>query len=403
MADIDHRAVAAQPSGIPELDRVLGSGLVPGSVLLLAGEPGIGKSTLLLQVAHTYAQRTGTALIVTGEESAGQVRLRAGRLGALHERLFLAAETDLTAVLEHVDAVSPSLLVIDSVQTIGDQHTDGVPGGVTQVKAVTAALVELAKRRTITTVLVGHVTKDGHVAGPRTLEHLVDVVLAFEGDEQTALRLVRATKNRYGPVEELGCFRMTRDGMEGVSDPSGLFIARHDRPVPGTCLTTTLHGRRPMLAEVQALATPPHEGPQRRSVSGLDPARVAMMVAVAATHTSVDLKGRDVFVATVGGLRAVEPALDLAIVVALASSVRMAPVRPGLAAFGEVGLAGEVRAVRDLDRRLAEAARLGVTTALVPVDVPKPPTGMTCVRVLDVSQAVAHTCSSAGLASRLGT
>ncbi len=246
-------------SGVPELDRVLGGGLVPGAAILLAGEPGVGKSTLLLEVAAQTARYQRRTLYVTGEESASQVRLRADRTGGVHDELFLAAETDLGAVLTHIEQVRPTLLVVDSIQTIGASGIDGVPGGVTQVKEVAAALIRVAKTRNITTVIVGHVTKDGSIAGPRVLEHVVDVVLHFEGDRNSRFRMVRAMKNRFGPIDEVGCFDLSADGITAVTDPTGLFVERHHAHVPGTCVAVTMEGRRPLLAEVQALVTP-HRG-----------------------------------------------------------------------------------------------------------------------------------------------
>ncbi|MDF9717113.1 DNA repair protein RadA [Nocardioides sp. ChNu-153] len=353
-------------SGVPELDRVLGGGLVPGAALLLAGEPGVGKSTLLLEVAAQTARRRTRTLYVSGEESASQVRLRADRTHSITDELYLAAETDLGAVLGHVDAVQPALLVVDSVQTISAPGVDGVPGGVTQVKEVAAALIRMAKTRGITTVLVGHVTKDGSIAGPRVLEHLVDVVLHFEGDRDSRLRMVRAMKNRFGPVDEVGCFELGSDGITAVSDPTGLFVEHHERQVPGTCVAVTLEGRRPLLAEVQALVTPtPAERP-RRTTAGLDGSRVAMVLAVLAQHCGIRLHQMDVFASTVGGARLHEPASDLALAVALASASQGKAAPLGVVAMGEIGLAGELRRVRDLDQRLSEAARLGFRLAVVP-------------------------------------
>ena len=252
IGQVDAAAAKARPTGMSELDRVLGGGLVPGAVVLLAGEPGVGKSTLLLE-AGALAAASGRVLYVTGEESAAQVRLRADRIGAISDSLYLAAETDFGALLGHVQEVDPALLIVDSVQTISAAGVDGVPGGVTQVREITAALTALAKQRTLTTVLVGHVTKDGSVAGPRTLEHLVDVVLHFDGDSRGQLRMVRALKNRFGPTDEFGCFELGEFGLTGLPDPSGLFLSERHEPVPGTCVTVTLEGRRPLLAEVQTL------------------------------------------------------------------------------------------------------------------------------------------------------
>jgi DNA repair protein RadA/Sms len=369
IATISATPARAVATGVSELDRVLGGGLVPGAVVLLAGEPGVGKSTLLLDVAQHWAAGTGTpSLVVSGEESVSQVRLRAERLGTLHERLFLAAESDLGAVLGHVDAVAPGLLVIDSVQTISTPGTEGVQGGVTQVRAVTAALVSLAKERGIATVLVGHVTKDGQVAGPRVLEHLVDVVLHFEGDKHSSLRLVRGVKNRYGAADEVGCFEMHEGGMTSLADPSGLFLTRYAEPVPGTCVTVAMEGRRALVTEVQALIGAAVQGSPRRTVSGLDGARLAMVLAVLQSRTDNKLKlhDKEVFAATVGGIRVVEPAADLAMALAIASGGLDLPLAPHLVAIGEVGLTGEVRRVGALGRRLAEAARLGFKVALVP-------------------------------------
>jgi DNA repair protein RadA/Sms len=357
---------AFRSSGVPELDRVLGGGLVPGAALLLAGEPGVGTSTLLLEVAAQTARLKARTLYVSGEESASQVRLRADRTHNVTEELYLAAETDLGAVLGHVDAVKPTLLVVDSVQTIQAAGVDGVPGGVTQVKEVAAALIRMAKTRGITTVLVGHVTKDGAIAGPRVLEHLVDVVLHFEGDRDSRLRMVRAMKNRYGPVDEVGCFELASDGIVAVSDPTGLFVEHHERQVPGTCVAVAMEGRRPLLAEVQALVTPTSADRPRRTTSGLDGSRIAMVIAVLAQHCGVRLHNMDVFASTVGGARLHEPASDLAVAVALASATQGRAAPLGVVAMGEIGLAGELRRVRDLDQRLGEAARLGFRLAIVP-------------------------------------
>ena len=363
---VDVEAARSQPTGVPELDRVLGGGLVRGAVVLLAGEPGVGKSTLLLNVAAQSARDGAPTLYVTGEESAAQVRLRAGRTGDLAPHLWLAAETDLGAVLAHIDAVRPGLLVVDSVQTIGSAAVEGSTGGVTQIRAVTAALVAVAKERGIATVLVGHVTKDGSIAGPRLLEHLVDVVLHFEGDRHSTLRMVRAVKNRYGPADEVGCFALTGEGIIGLPDPSGLFLSRRPEPVPGTCVTVTVEGRRPMLAEVQALVARSTLPSPRRAVSGLDSGRVAMVLAVTERRGGVGLGTCDVYTATVGGIRVTEPATDLALALAVSSAVDDKALPTDVVALGELGLSGELRPVPDLGRRLTEAARLGFRRAIVP-------------------------------------
>jgi DNA repair protein RadA/Sms len=384
----------SRTSGIPELDRVLGGGVVPGAAVLLAGEPGVGKSTLVLEVASRTAYSGLRVLYVTGEESASQVRLRADRTSAVHEELFLAAETDLGAILSHVEAVRPQLLVVDSVQTIGAAGVEGVPGGVTQVKEVAAALVGVAKTRNIATMIVGHVTKDGSIAGPRVLEHLVDVVLHFEGERSSRLRMVRAVKNRFGPVDEVGCFDLSGDGIVAVTDPTGLFVARHHEPVPGTCVTVVLEGRRPMLAEVQALVTPATAERPRRTTSGLDGSRIAMLVAVLQQRARIRLHTHDVFASTVGGMRISEPAADLAAAVAVASAWKQRDIPTDLVAIGEIGLAGELRRVRDTPQRLAEAARLGFRAAIVPAEshreagVLRKVDGLKVVAVPDVDAAL---------------
>ncbi|TNY38930.1 DNA repair protein RadA [Thermomonospora catenispora] len=365
IGEVDVRAAQTRPTGLEELDRVLGGGLVPGAVLLLAGEPGIGKSTLLLEVAALAAAET-PVLYVTGEESAEQVRLRADRVGAVADGLYLAAETELAAVLGHIDAVEPKLLVVDSIQTIGTVEVEGAPGGVTQIREVTANLIRVAKERSITTVLVGHVTKDGAIAGPRLLEHLVDVVLYFEGDRHSRLRMIRAVKNRYGPTDELGCFDLSEVGIVGLADPSGLFLTRREEPVPGTCVTVTLEGRRPLVAEVQALVAKSFLPAPRRATSGLDSARVAMVLAVLARRCQVSMHDQDVYVSTVGGVRLTETSVDLAVALAVAGSTVEQALSGNLIALGEVGLAGEVRAVPGVQRRLAEASRLGFKAAVVP-------------------------------------
>jgi DNA repair protein RadA/Sms len=366
ITDVRMETAHSVSTGIGELDRVLGSGAVPGGVILLAGEPGVGKSTLLLAMAHLWADAGRTVLYVSGEESAAQVRMRAERTGALNPRLYLAADTDLGSILGTIEALKPSLLIVDSVQTIGSADVDGVPGGVTQVREVATAIIARAKALNLATVLVGHVTKDGSVAGPRVLEHLVDTVLQFEGDPSSRLRLLRAVKNRFGPIDEIGCFDLVDDGLAEVPDPTGLFVSHHAQPVPGTCLTVAMEGRRPLLAEVQALTVPTTNPSPRRTASGLDAARVAMGLAVLDRHCGVKFAGHDLYAATVGGARLVEPAIDLAIVIAAASSASANAVPPGLVAIGEVGLAGEVRPVRHLTERLREAARLGIEHAVVP-------------------------------------
>ncbi len=364
--EVDVEDAGFRASGVPELDRVLGGGLVPGAAILLAGEPGVGKSTLLLEVAAQTARHRRRTLYITGEESASQVRLRADRTGGVHDELYLAAETDLGAALTHIEEVRPQVVVVDSVQTLNAAGVEGVPGGVTQVKEVAAALIRVAKTRNITIVLIGHVTKDGAIAGPRVLEHVVDVVLHFEGDRNSRFRMVRALKNRFGPVDGVGCFDLGADGISAVTDPTGLFVEHHDRLVPGTCVAVTMEGRRPMLAEVQALVTMSAAERPRRTTSGVESSRVAMIVAVLQQHCGIRLHQRDVFVSTVGGARLQDPAADMAIAVAIASAASQVATPRGVVAMGEVGLAGELRRIRDLPQRLAEADRLGFGTAVVP-------------------------------------
>lgn len=389
IADIPVEGARAVPTGVAEFDRVLGGGLVPGAVVLLAGEPGVGKSTLLLDVAGIAAGTGRRVLYVSGEESAGQVRLRAERIGALQAGLLLASETDLGTVLGHIEAEQPDLLVLDSVQTIASAEVDGAPGGVSQVREVTAAIITAAKSRDMPVVLVGHVTKDGTVAGPRTLEHLVDVVCQFEGDRHATLRMVRAVKNRYGPTDEVGCFELTETGIAGVSDPSGLFMSHALADVPGTCVTISLEGRRPLPLEIQALAVPSTLANPRRTTSGVDSSRLAMILAVMHRHAGLRLDSQDVYVSTIGGARVVEPAADLAIALAAMSAATQVPAARGTVAIGEVGLSGELRPVATLGRRLAEAARLGFTRAIVPAGSAEvAPPGMELLPASGLAQAM---------------
>ncbi|OXM70593.1 DNA repair protein RadA [Amycolatopsis vastitatis] len=388
IGEVDVEAARARRTAVSELDRVLGGGLVPGAVVLLAGEPGVGKSTLLLEVAYQWAKTVDRSLYVTGEESAGQVRLRAERTGNVHDRMYLAAESDLSAILGHVDDVKPGMLIVDSVQTMASPQVDGSPGGVTQVRAVTSGLVALAKERGLPVVLVGHVTKDGSVAGPRVLEHLVDVVLQFEGDKHSTLRMLRGIKNRFGASDEIGCFELQEEGIVGVPDPSGLFISRTAEPVPGTAITVSMEGKRPLLGEVQALVSSTSAPQPRRAVSGLDSARVAMVLAVLEKRGGLKLGDKDVYAATVGGMKITEPGIDLALVLALTSSFEDVALSPRLVSVGEVGLAGEIRRVPSVSRRLAEAARLGFTHALVPPDSGKPPAGIRVLEVANVADAL---------------
>lgn len=386
---IDASASSTVSTGIAELDRVLGNGIVPGSVVLLAGEPGVGKSTLLLEVGAQWARQGRRALYITAEESAGQVRLRAERTGAVLDELYLAAESQLDVAFGHVDAVKPALLIVDSVQTMQASGVEGVAGGVAQSRAVTAALTSLAKSSGIPVVLVGHVTKDGNVAGPRTLEHLVDVVLNFEGDRHSSLRMLRGIKNRFGATDEVGCFEQTSEGIREVPDPSGLFLSHRDSTPDGSAVTVAMDGKRPLLAEVQALAVPSSTKNPRRVVTGLDTNRVPMVLAVLSARAGIATHDKEVYVATVGGMRITEPATDLACALATASTLANAALPAHLVVIGEVGLAGEVRRVPNVQRRLAEAARLGYTHAIVPRGELRPIEGMSVTQVATLHEALA--------------
>lgn len=386
---VDASATARQPSGIGELDRVLGGGVVPGSVVLMAGEPGVGKSTLLLEVASKWAGvNRRQALYVTAEESAGQVRSRAERTGGMKDTLFLAAESNLDVVFGHVEQLKPSLIIVDSVQTMIAPGVEGVAGGVAQSRAVTAALTSLAKTTNIPIMLVGHVTKDGNVAGPRVLEHLVDVVLNFEGDRQSSLRMLRGIKNRFGATDEVGCFEQTADGIREVPDPSGLFLSHRGHTPDGSAVTVAMDGVRPMLAEVQALTVDPVNKSPRRVVTGLDFNRVPMVLAVLQARCGQRTNDKDAYVATVGGVKITETATDLAVALATWSSLHETPLPPKTVVIGEVGLAGELRRVPNLARRLQEAARLGYQRAIVPSGENVTVSGMKVSQVGTLSEAL---------------
>ncbi|MGK3949864.1 DNA repair protein RadA [Microbacterium sp. K2] len=345
-------------SGVGEFDRVLGGGIVPGAAILLSGEPGVGKSTLLLEVAAQAARSGRRVLYASAEESPAQVRLRAERTGALHDELYLASETDLATILGHIDEVAPQLVIVDSVQTVSSSLIDGAAGQPSQVREVAATLIRVAKDRGLPVILVGHVTKDGTVAGPRVLEHLVDVVCHFEGDRQTSLRFIRALKNRFGPTDEVGCFEMTGAGISEVPDPSGLFLSQ-GATEPGTCVAISLEGRRALPVEVQALTINTTAPNPRRVVHGLDSSRVAMVLAILERRAHIKTSNLDVYVSTVGGVRFTEPAADLAIAIAAAGSIQQISVPRTVAAVGELSLAGEIRPVTQSAQRRSEAARLG--------------------------------------------
>ncbi|HEX7167084.1 MAG TPA: DNA repair protein RadA, partial [Acidimicrobiales bacterium] len=388
LLEVDAGAFSARPTGIGELDRVLGGGLVPGSVTLLGGEPGIGKSTLLLQVAAAVAADGARCLVVSAEESAQQVRLRAERLATLHPRLLVQAETSLPAVIDGVEQVSPDLLVVDSIQTVYDPELGGAPGSVGQVRECAHQLVQLAKARGMATVLVGHVTKEGALAGPRVLEHVVDTVLSFEGERHHALRLLRAVKHRFGATGELGLFEMGDGGLAGVPDPGGLFLGDRRPGVAGSAVVPTMDGQRPLLVEVQALVAPTSAPMPRRSAQGLDGARLALLLAVLERRVGLSFAGADVYASVVGGVRVTEPGADVAVALALASSVTGVPLEAGVVACGEVGLGGELRQVAHTARRLSEAARLGFTEAVVPASAPEGPPGLRLRRARSLADAV---------------
>ena len=369
---------------------MLGGGFVPGSVTLLAGDPGVGKSTLLLKAAHQWAEAGRRALYISGEESTGQIRMRADRTGCSHDEVYLSAESNLDAVLAHIEAVRPTLVVVDSVQTISTTEVDGVTGGVTQVRAVTTGLTAAAKAGAVAIVLVGHVTKDGAIAGPRSLEHLVDVVLHFEGDRSSALRMVRGVKNRFGAGDEVGCFVLSETGIEEVTDPSGLFSEQRPQPVPGTAITVTLDGKRPLIGEVQALLATPAGGSPRRAVSGIDHARAAVITAVLEKHARLPVGVNDIYLSTVGGKRLTDPSTDLAVAVALASAYADTPLPTTTVVIGEVGLAGDLRRVTGMERRLTEAARQGFTTALIPSGCGAVPAGMQALEAANIVAALEH-------------
>jgi DNA repair protein RadA/Sms len=365
LGDVAARELGRLPTGSDELDRVLGGGLVPGSVLLLGGEPGIGKSTLALQLAARI-QKHGPVLYVSAEESPEQVSLRAGRLPDVPGEIRILATTSVESLAEPWQACAPALVLVDSIQTMQCERAASAPGSVAQVRESAALLAAAAKRSGAALVLVGHVTKEGTLAGPRVLEHLVDVVLTFEGDRSHPFRLLRATKNRFGATHELGVFTMTESGLEGVANPSELFLAERRAEAPGSCIVPVLEGSRPMLLEIQALVAPAGYGTARRTCLGIDDARVALLLAVLDRRTDLGLVGRDVYVNVAGGVRILEPSADLAVALAIASSRLDAPLPPDVAACGEVGLGGEIRRVGHMDARLREAQRLGFRRVLLP-------------------------------------
>jgi len=365
LADIESTGVPRYSSGVAEFDRVLGGGLVEGAVVLIGGDPGIGKSTLLLQ-SLSVLSTDRRALYVSGEESGAQIALRARRLGLDGTSLHLLAEIQLERIQAALLAEKPAVAVIDSIQTVYSEALTSAPGSVAQVRECAAQLTRTAKQSGMTIILVGHVTKEGSLAGPRVLEHIVDTVLYFEGDTQSSFRLIRAIKNRFGAVNELGVFAMTETGLRGVANPSALFLSQHPKPVAGSCVMVTQEGSRPLLVEIQALVDTAHIPNPRRLSVGLDPSRLALLLAVLNRHAGVPCFDQDVFINAVGGVKIAEPAADLAVLCAIHSSMRNKPLPRGLVVFGEVGLAGEVRPAPRGQERLREAAKLGFSVALVP-------------------------------------
>ena len=378
-------------SGISEFDRVLGGGLVPGSLVLLGGEPGIGKSTLLLQAAAHFAAHVGPVLYCSGEESEHQIKMRGERLGVPDAPLYLLAETCVERLIEEVGRLKPALLIVDSIQTVFSLKLQSAPGGVAQVRQAATDLLFAAKSRNLPTILVGHVTKDGSLAGPKVLEHVVDTVLYFEGHQHQSHRVVRAVKNRFGAVSELGVFEMTAAGLKPVPNPSALFLAERPTNVPGSAVLCTMEGSRPLLVEVQALVSASTFGNPRRTASGLDPNRLSLLLAVLDKRAGLNLATDDVFVNVAGGMTLDEPAADLAILAAVASSLRNRPIAPDIVVFGEIGLAGEVRATSQAALRAREASQLGFRRLLMPdrslpaSDIPQ---GLDVIGVRTVGEAL---------------
>jgi DNA repair protein RadA/Sms len=390
-ADVDSVAAERISTGISEFDRVLGGGIVPGSLVLLGGEPGIGKSTLLLQAAAHFARAVGPVLYASGEESEHQVKSRGERLGISDAPLYLLAETCLERILEQIASLKPALLIVDSIQTVFSLKMQSAPGSIGQVREAATQLLFASKGQNIPTFLVGHVTKDGSLAGPKVLEHVVDTVLYFEGEKHHAHRVIRAVKNRFGAVSELGIFEMTGAGLRPVANPSGLFLAERPANVPGSAVLCCIEGTRPMLVEVQALVSTSSYGNARRTASGLDQNRVALLLAVLEKRAGLNLIGEDVFVNIAGGMTVDEPAADLGVISAIASSVRNRPVRPGTAMFGEIGLAGEIRSTTQASLRIREAAQMGFERCILPAgqaagDEPAP--GCELIGVKTVGEAL---------------
>jgi DNA repair protein RadA/Sms len=389
LREIEASATPRRSTGIPELDRVLGGGIVPGSVVLLGGEPGVGKSTLALQLAAGL-QPLGPFLYVSGEESPEQIRLRAQRLPAPPEQAFVLAETRVEALIEPWRSLAPAVVLVDSIQTLATDRVESAPGSVAQVRESAALLAATAKASGAALILIGHVTKEGTLAGPRVLEHLVDVVLGFEGDRGQAFRLLRASKNRFGSTQEVGVFRMTEAGLEGVENPSELFLAQRRAGAPGSCIAPLVEGTRPILLELQALVAPAGYGTARRTSIGIDDGRLALLLAVLDRRGGVDLVSRDVYVNVAGGVRVVEPGADLALALAIASSRLEIPLPADVAACGEIGLGGELRRIPRTELRVREAARLGFRRVLVPEGTQaRALADVEAIELADLSDAVA--------------
>ena len=390
-ADIDIAHTARLSTGIGEFDRVLGGGLVPGSLILLGGEPGIGKSTLLLQAAACFARTEGPVLYSSGEESEHQIRARGERLGVGRAPVYVLAETCIECILEEITRLKPALVVVDSIQTVFSRQLQSAPGSIGQVREAAAHLLYTAKGQNIPTILVGHVTKDGSLAGPKALEHVVDTVVYFEGERYHSHRVVRAVKNRFGAISELGVFEMTEAGLKPVPNPSRLFLAERPIGVPGSAVLCSIEGSRPILVEVQALVSTGSYGNARRTASGIDHSRLTLLLAVLEKRAGLSLMAEDVFVNLAGGITVNEPAADLSVVTAVASSVRNRPVRAGTAMFGEIGLAGEVRGISQAALRVKEAAQMGFSRCVMPQGNRSPtdePEGCELIGVTTVSEAL---------------
>ncbi len=388
IGDVEAISAAGQSTGMSEVDRVLGGGLIRGSVTLLGGEPGVGKSTLVLQLLANEAESGRTCLYVTGEESPQQVKLRADRLGLTHPKILVAAEVSVPSIVAAIEEINPALCVIDSVQTLEDPEVESGPGSVSQVRAAVNRLVSEAKERSVTMVLVGHVTKDGNLAGPRVLEHAVDTVLSLEGERDQGLRVLRASKHRFGSTSEIGLMTLGEKGLAGVEDASGIFLGDRLPLTPGSVVSATTEGHRPLALEVQALVVPTVLPQPKRSAKGFDPGRLGLLLAVMEQRCNVRMTKFDVYVNIAGGIKVTEPGIDLALCLALASALTGWPVPEGWFACGEVGLGGEIRGVSRLEQRLGEATRLGFDSAVIPRSGPSEYPGMEIHRVSSLSEAL---------------